>query len=276
MSSVLLLLFKDQAGRSGGRTRRPPTTHGQHQPGSPSKSPHSRWCVLITSMSGNVLWTNLFNKPDSQAQDLTRQRIVQEERCGRRPASIVPGLVYDAMVRGKGPSVPVDPWAPGKGERGALQPPLVGYGGTIPMVRPEQCASSSSRAAMVPAYEFVDGQCQLNARSMPACFESCRQHGRQSRGSCRALCESPWLRGHGQDAPASAGGRGVQPWHEAFRDPGDAHAAWPRPLRQSLHRKSRRSARLISPKHNRPVLLGVVVGLITDILIVCRDRSPQP
>ena len=53
-------------------------------------------------MAGNVLWTSVFNKPDSQSQDLTRQRIVQEERCGRRPADITPGPVYEDMVRGRG------------------------------------------------------------------------------------------------------------------------------------------------------------------------------
>ena len=88
-------------------------------------------------MAGNVLWTSVFNKPDSQSQDLTRQRIVQEERCGRRPATTTPGPEYDRMVRGQGAKL-LDPWAPPPdASRKVIQPPLVGYGGTIPMVRPE-------------------------------------------------------------------------------------------------------------------------------------------
>ena len=87
-------------------------------------------------MAGNVLWTAVFNKPGSQSQELTRQRIVQEERCGRRPATIIPGPVYDEMVRGRGPLQLADPWAP-KSQRLSLPPPIKGYGGTLLRVRPE-------------------------------------------------------------------------------------------------------------------------------------------
>jgi len=41
------------------------------------------------------------------------------------------------MVRGQGAKL-LDPWAPPPdASRKVIQPPLVGYGGTIPMVRPE-------------------------------------------------------------------------------------------------------------------------------------------
>jgi len=87
----------------------------------------------------NVLWTTVFNKPGSQSQELTRQRIVQEERCGRRPATITPGPLYDDMVRGA-PGAPKlqDPWAPkSEAARKTIHPPLMGYAGTIPRVRAE-------------------------------------------------------------------------------------------------------------------------------------------
>ena len=88
-------------------------------------------------MAGNVLWTQVFNKPGSQSQELTRQRIVQEERCGRRPATITPGPAYEEMVRGRGPLQEMvrDPWAPSS-QRHSLPGPIKGYGGTLPIVRP--------------------------------------------------------------------------------------------------------------------------------------------
>ena len=89
----------------------------------------------------------MFNKPDSQSQELTRQRIVQEERCGRRPATTIPGPSYDQLVRGKGePMLLADPWAPPK-TRQTIQPPLVGYGGTIPLVRPEHTGVNNGEQA---------------------------------------------------------------------------------------------------------------------------------
>ena len=97
-------------------------------------------------MAGNVLWTSVFNKPGSQACELTRQRIVQEERTGRRPASIVPGPAYDEAVRGRGSMVPRDPWAPAA-VRHTLPPPIVGYGGTMPRVRPEHTGKNPGEQA---------------------------------------------------------------------------------------------------------------------------------
>jgi len=104
-------------------------------------------------MAGNVLWTNVFNQPGSQSQELTRQRIVQEERCGRRPATTTPGPVYEELVRGQGGHKLLDPWQqPAK--RHTVQPPLVGYGGTIPMVRPEHTGENKGEYAAhyVPHY----------------------------------------------------------------------------------------------------------------------------
>ena len=97
-------------------------------------------------MAGNVLWTEVFNKPGSQSQELTRQRIVQEERCGRRPATITPGPTYEKIVRGKGETPLLDPWKPTTG-RHSIEPPLVGYGGTVPMVRPEHTGVNNGEQA---------------------------------------------------------------------------------------------------------------------------------
>ena len=106
-------------------------------------------------MSGNVLWTQVFNKPGSQSQELTRQRIVQEERCGRRPASIIPGPAYEAAMRGRGTIVPVDPWAPQR-DRHQLPPPIVGYGGTMPRVRPEHTGKNMGEQAA--EFKYVQQQ----------------------------------------------------------------------------------------------------------------------
>jgi len=115
-------------------------------------------------MAGNVLWTQVFNKPGSQSQELTRQRIFQEERCGRRPASIVPGPVHEELVRGRGPYHIVDPWAPSQA-RHSLPPPIVGYGGTIPRVRPEHTGINRGEQAAhykphfgTASYAFTVGQ----------------------------------------------------------------------------------------------------------------------
>lgn len=100
-------------------------------------------------MAGNVLWTPVFNKPGSQSQELTRQRIKQEDVCGRRPATKLPGPEFDRIVRGDAGShskLLADPWQP-KGERHSIQPPLVGYGGTIPMVRPEHTGINNGEQA---------------------------------------------------------------------------------------------------------------------------------
>ena len=109
-------------------------------------------------MAGNVLWTSVFNKPDSQSQELTRQRIKQEEVCGRRPASIVPGPVHAAIVRGKGDHVLLDPWQPSNTQRQSVNPPLVGYGGTFPRLRPEHTGVNRGEQAAkftVPDRESV-------------------------------------------------------------------------------------------------------------------------
>ena len=97
-------------------------------------------------MAGNVLWTTVFNQQGNQSQELTRQRIVQEERCGRRPATTTPGPVYDRLVRGEGKLL--DPWAPPPdSQRSKIQPPLIGYGGTIPMIRPEHTGKNRGEQA---------------------------------------------------------------------------------------------------------------------------------
>ena len=109
----------------------------------------------VLTMSGNVLWTSVFNKPDSQSQDLTRQRIVQEERCGRRPATTTPGPEYDRIVRGQSDTKLIDPWAPPPDAgRAKVQPPLVGYGGTVPMQRPEHTGKNrgEQNAAFIPHF----------------------------------------------------------------------------------------------------------------------------
>ena len=109
-------------------------------------------------MAGNVLWTPVFNKPGSQSQELTRQRIKQEDVCGRRPATKLPGPEFDRIVRGDAGShskLLADPWQP-KGERHSIEPPLVGYGGTIPMVRPEHTGINNGEQAAHPFLETVE------------------------------------------------------------------------------------------------------------------------
>lgn len=97
-------------------------------------------------MAGNVLWTTIFNQQGNQSQELTRQRIVQEERCGRRPATVTPGPEYDKLVRGQGKLL--DPWAPPPdAQRSKIQPPLVGYGGTVPRLRPEHTGKNRGEQA---------------------------------------------------------------------------------------------------------------------------------
>lgn len=99
------------------------------------------------------LWTTVFNKPGSQSQELTRQRIVQEERCGRRPATTIPGPQFDELVRGPSGETLRDPWASTQ-MRHSIQPPLVGYGGTVPRVRPEHTGVNKGEQAaqFVPHY----------------------------------------------------------------------------------------------------------------------------
>mgnify|MGYP003685641659 CR=1 FL=1 len=101
------------------------------------------------AMAGNVLWTSVFNKPGSQSQELTRQRIVQEERPGRRPAmEPIPGAQYDAMLRGEGERVPRDPWQkpPPGAPRHTLGAPICGYGGAVPRLYPEHLGKPKSEA----------------------------------------------------------------------------------------------------------------------------------
>ena len=126
-------------------------------------------------MAGNVLWTSVFNQQGSQSQELTRQRIVQEERCGRRPATNLSGPDHDNIVRGK-PSkqhskLLLDPWQPNN-ERHSIQPPLVGYGGTIPRVRPEHTGVNNGEQAAQFVEHFGHGgtSVAMNAmkRSAPA------------------------------------------------------------------------------------------------------------
>ena len=119
-------------------------------------------------MAGNVLWTSVFNKPDSQSQDLTRQRIVQEERCGRRPATVIKGPEFDELVRGKGDDTLVrDPWKP-KGPRHSVQPPLVGYGGSVPLVRPEHTGENKGEHAYYYTPHFGSEKHAAMLREAPA------------------------------------------------------------------------------------------------------------
>lgn len=131
-------------------------------------------------MAGNVLWTSLFNKPDSQSQDLTRQRIVQEERCGRRSAEIIPGPTYDLMVRGLpgGPKL-LDPWTSSSKTRHSVQPPLVGYGGTLPRVRPEHTGKNNGEQAAHFVPHFGSKALAATRREAPA-------------GGASALGTKPW------------------------------------------------------------------------------------
>ena len=109
-------------------------------------------------MAGNVLWTSIFNQPTSQASELTRHRIIQEERCGRRPATTTPGSVYEDIVRGRPApgydKLVRDPWQP-EGPRTSVQPPIVGYGGTVPRVRPEHTGVNNGEQAahFVPHFD---------------------------------------------------------------------------------------------------------------------------
>ena len=61
-----------------------------------------------------ALWTGAFMKQTSQANELTRQRIIQEERCGRMPSQEhIPKPEYMDMVRGvPGARTVRDPWTP--------------------------------------------------------------------------------------------------------------------------------------------------------------------
>ena len=113
-------------------------------------------------MSGNVLWTTIFNEPTSQATELTRDRIRQHDRVGRRPASIVPGPLFEEAIRGRDTHGLVkmdDPWAPPR-ERHSLPPPLVGYGGTFPRVRPEHTGKNMGEQAA----QFMSVQTSSAAR----------------------------------------------------------------------------------------------------------------
>ena len=105
---------------------------------------------VLDAMAGNVLWTNIFNKPDSQSQELTRQRIIQEGRPGRRPAQPqTPSQQYDDIISGRGPGVPVDPWPRAAREvnRTTIGAPILGYGGSVPLLRPEHVGTLSEAQA---------------------------------------------------------------------------------------------------------------------------------
>jgi len=108
-----------------------------------------------TTMATNVLWTSVFNKPGSQSQELTRQRIAQEERVGRRPAmEPIPSATYDDMMRGKGDRVPRDPWQRplANAPRTTIASPICGYGGSVPRLYPEHLGRPTSEASA----QFVD------------------------------------------------------------------------------------------------------------------------
>lgn len=117
--------------------------------GSASTGPRPQRSGGPAAMSGNVLWTTIFNEPTSQATELTRDRIRQHDRVGRRPASIVPGPLFEEAIRGRDTHGLVkmdDPWVPPR-ERHSLPPPLVGYGGTFPRVRPEHTGKNMGEQA---------------------------------------------------------------------------------------------------------------------------------
>jgi hypothetical protein len=103
--------------------------------------------VSVPSMSGNVLWTSVFNKPGNQANELSRQRIVQEGRVGRRPARApIPGPEYEDMLRGRGDRVPRDPWPQpaANAARVTIGAPICGYGGSVPTLYSEHVGKPTS------------------------------------------------------------------------------------------------------------------------------------
>jgi len=88
-------------------------------------------------MAGNVLWTEVFNKPGSQSQELTRQRIMQEERSGKRCSFGSAPQSTDCP----------DVWVAPQAERQTLAAPIAGYTGAVARVRPEFIGPTSSEAA---------------------------------------------------------------------------------------------------------------------------------
>jgi len=88
----------------------------------------------------NVLWTGVFNKPDGMSQELTRQRIIQEERFGRKPA------YNTASIKKSCP----DPWKSNtsREQRTSIAPHICGYAGHVPRVpRQDQSRMTSEMAA---------------------------------------------------------------------------------------------------------------------------------
>ena len=79
----------------------------------------------------------MFQSVTAQSQEMVRQRIILEERFGRRPAQAqTPGPVYDEMIRGSAEIR--DPWAPTPHEnRSTIHAPVFGYSGHVPRVCPE-------------------------------------------------------------------------------------------------------------------------------------------
>ena len=96
-----------------------------------------------------ALWQQAFTKPTTMAQELTRQRIIQEDRCGRRAAQApIPGREYREIMRGQASHAPADPWAPSsRRPRESLPAPICGYGGAIPRVRKEHVGRLQSEAS---------------------------------------------------------------------------------------------------------------------------------
>lgn len=222
----------------------------------------------LVAMAGNVLWTSVFNKPDSQSQDLTRQRIVQEERCGRRSAEIIPGPIYDQMVRGTGGPALLDPWAPTGAARKTIQPPR-----TLALPLSPHAASKTAccfrllhRAlaslTLSPLSSFVLDPWLRSRwvwRHDPA--RPARAHGQEQWRAGSALCPALRLRSACGDAAGRACGRRERPWHQAMGDPGHADAGRPRHPREPAHRA-----------RGRPVRRQAAVGRGRRL----RDRTQRP
>ena len=103
----------------------------------------------------------MFQSVTAQSQEMVRQRIILEERFGRRPAQAqTPGPEYDEMIRGSAEIR--DPWAPTPHEnRSTIHAPVFGYSGHVPRARDafaiqpnrwtfDVCSKDADRARILP------------------------------------------------------------------------------------------------------------------------------
>ena len=96
----------------------------------------------------------MFQSVTAQSQEMVRQRIILEERFGRRPAQAqTPGPVYDEMIRGSAEIR--DPWAPTPHEnRSTIHAPVFGYSGHVPRVCPEHLPHEGRESCSEAAKSF--------------------------------------------------------------------------------------------------------------------------